>query len=438
LQEEMGATSTNRSDQLRLSGPSTNYREVVTTWDDAPEGVVFKKPEHYGDQANVLFDRRLEDRTTDKGENASFLMEMQSDWHQSKDAPAAPLKNTWTRRAIEDSLAEAQSAGQDGVLLPKTVDQIYEIQRWGRVREENGRYLNHEGFDITPVVRRYAREVPELAKKIARKNGVELQTRTVDDGRGGKQELWYLPVKEKQSQFTPDTADLRQVREFGRESVEPAFTQEPETAPLARGRQRITPFRPPSPQQPAGAFPARPSPSPMSRPITPEGRRVQGEIEAGRGKEGEFGKLAQLLFKSTRGDIAHGQDSFFHDKDGKGAVGLTVDAEQGDTRKAIKASVAKMLGVKADEISLTQIKPETWQRWARVKRLGPEANAKLNIAIEKWKQGATNDQETATPQTTERQQSSRASELPATPREVARQQAPATQESAAIKSGDRV
>ena len=46
-----------------------------------------------------------------------------------------------------------------------------------------------------------------------------------------------------------------------------------------------------------------------------------------------------------------------------------MDAEQGDTRKAIKASVAKMLGVKADEISLTQIKPETWQRWARVKRL---------------------------------------------------------------------
>lgn len=440
LQEEMGATSTNRSDQLRLSGPSTNYREVVTTWDDAPEGVVFKKPEHYGDQANVLFDRRLEDRTTDKGENASFLMEMQSDWHQSKDAPAAPLKNTWARRAIEDSLAEAQSAGQDGVLLPKTVDQIYEIQRWGRVREENGRYLNHEGFDITPVVRRYAREVPELAKKIARKNGVELQTRTVDDGRGGKQELWYLPVKEKQSpKFTPDTADLREVREFGkREPRTEQFTEEPPTAPLARGRQRITPFRPPSPQQPAGAFPARPSPSPMSRPITPEGRRVQGEIEAGRGKEGEFGKLAQLLFKSTRGDIAHGQDSFFHDKDVKGAVGLTVDAEQGDTRKAIKASVAKMLGVKADEISLTQIKPETWQRWARVKRLGPEANAKLNIAIEKWKQGATNDQETATPQTTERQQPGRASELPATPRGAARQQTPATQESAAIKSGDRV
>ena len=42
--------------------------------------------------------------------------------------------------------------------------------------------------------------------------------------------------------FTPDTADLRQVREFGRELVEPAFTQEPPTAPLARGRQRITPF----------------------------------------------------------------------------------------------------------------------------------------------------------------------------------------------------
>lgn len=297
--------------------------------------------------------------------------------------------------------------------------------------------INMQSADTQAAVRRLL-QTGELINPREMRGSSLNEHPTLFDIPVGERQPFDEIVAEADAAFQPDTADLRQVREFGREPVEPGFTQEPETAPLARGRQRITPFRPPSPQQPAGAFPARPSPSPMSRPITPEGRRVQGEIEAGRGKEGEFGKLAQLLFKSTRGDIAHGQDSFFHDKDVKGAVGLTVDAEQGDTRKAIKASVAKMLGVKADEISLTQIKPETWQRWARVKRLGPEANAKLNIAIEKWKQGATNDQETATPQTTERQQPGRASELPATPREATRQQTPATQESAAIKSGDRV
>jgi len=195
LQEEMGATSTNRSDKLRLSGPSENYREVVTKWDDAPEGTVFRKPEHYGDETNVLFDRRLEDRKTTNGDNAVFFMEAQSDWHQSKDAPPAPMKNTWLRRALDDTAREASEAGQDGVLLPKTVEQLYEIQRWGAVKEKDGRYTNSEGFDITPVVRRYLKELPDLAKKAANKNGVELQTRTVDDGRGGQQELWFLPVK---------------------------------------------------------------------------------------------------------------------------------------------------------------------------------------------------------------------------------------------------
>lgn len=208
LQEEMGATSTNRSDKLRLSGPSENYREVVTRWDDAPEGTRFTKPEHYGDEANVLFDRRLEDRKTTQGENATFFMEAQSDWHQSKDAPPAPMKNTWLRRALDDTVSEAAQAGQDGVLLPKTVEQLYEIQRWGAVKQKDGRYINSEGFDITPVVRRYLRELPDLAKKAANKAGVKLETRTVDDGKGGQQELWYLPVKKAEKAAEVDFAQL--------------------------------------------------------------------------------------------------------------------------------------------------------------------------------------------------------------------------------------
>ena len=271
LQEEMGATSTNRSDNLRLSGPSKNYREIVTRWDDAPPGIEFRKPEHYGDETNVLFDRRLEDRQTKEGDDALFFMEAQSDWHQSKNAPPAPMKNTWLRRALDDTLAEAQQAGQDGVLLPKTVEQLYEIQRWGAVKKQGERYFNNEGFDITPVVRRYLKELPDLARKAARKNKSKLETRTVDDGRGGSQELWYVPVQKKtESQlpddstnrlreaeyeggevqryskplegqavereaFQPDTADLREVREFmKRKPQTEQFTEEPPTAPLAR------------------------------------------------------------------------------------------------------------------------------------------------------------------------------------------------------------
>lgn len=190
--------------------------------------------------------------------------------------------------------------------------------------------------------------------------------------------------------------------EVRREATGPMEGQPVETA----ARQ----MRPPAPPRPAGGRnvergPNQYGPTTMSaafprsrRGLVVEGRRVQGEIEAGRGDKGEFGKLAQSMFKSTSGDVAHGQDSFFHDSDVKGALGLTRDAEQGEVRAALKSELARVMGVKSEEVSLTQVPPQAWQNWAGMKQLGGMAKAKLQAAIQKYQKPILDElQKTVTP-----------------------------------------
>jgi hypothetical protein len=128
-----------------------------------------------------------------------------------------------------------------------------------------------------------------------------------------------------------------------------------------------------------------------------QGRRVATEIEAGRGDKGEFGKIAQGMFKSASGQRLHGQDSFFHDPAVKGALGLSRDAEMGEVRAELKKELARSMGVKADEISLTQVGPDIWKRWARQKRLSADALAKMNTAIERYQKGVISDIEKTAP-----------------------------------------
>lgn len=190
--------------------------------------------------------------------------------------------------------------------------------------------------------------------------------------------------------------------EVRRGATGPMEGQPVETAP----RQ----MRPPAPPRPAGGRnvergPNQYGPTTMSaafprsrRGLVVEGRRVQEEIEAGRGDKGEFGKLAQAMFKSTSGDVAHGQDSFFHDPDVKGALGLTRDAEQGEVRAALKRELARVMGVKSEEVSLTQVPPQAWQNWAGMKQIGAMAKAKLQTAIQKYQRPILDElQKTVTP-----------------------------------------
>jgi len=52
-----------------------------------------------------------------------------------------------------------------------------------------------------------------------------------------------------------------------------------------------------------------------------------------------------------------------------------------DVRRELKTQLARSLGLSADEVSLSHIKPEVWRAWAKQKGLGREAVRKLEAGI---------------------------------------------------------
>ena len=190
-----------------------------------------------------------------------------------------------------------------------------------------------------------------------------------------------------------DTDMLAEARAYGRKPQTEQFTEEPpEQRDLGR---RITPFRPPSPETPrpvgnrplSTEFAGERVPQPMRadfprarRAMVEAGREVEASI-AERGEKGEYGNYAEAMFKSQTPDTLHGQDSFFHDQDVKQKLGLPRSAEMGEVRQELKTRMARALGIKASEVSLSQIAPQTWRAFGRQIGLGREAMKKLDYAL---------------------------------------------------------
>lgn len=262
--------------------------------------------------------------------------------------------------------------------------------------------LRSEGYDVDPddLNTLWAAIDRDIAGQERPANTAEINRRLAEDeaawneqqeARGTSQNFDQI-VEEVDADFQPDTADLREVRAFGRKPQTEQFTEEPPTAPLARRRERI---RPPAPASPRGVG-NRPmtvdvagerTPVAMSadfprarREMVRAGREVDARLEMGQEK-GDFGNVAEAMFKSNTPDVLHGQDSFFHDPDVKGKLGLTRDAEMADVRRELKTQLAKSLNLSVDEISLSHIKPEVWRAWAKQKGLGREAVRKLEAGI---------------------------------------------------------
>lgn len=227
--KEIGATTELQTDTLRMAGPSTNYREVMVSWDNPPtDQKPFLKVEHYGQKPNVLFDMRLEDRTTTDGAKATFFLEGQSDWSQAREAPPTPFKTGWQNKVAEYAIGEAVKNGKDGILLPRTAQQVAEIQRWGRLKEEGGRYLNIGGYDVTPIVNRYLKDFPKLFEKIS---GQKLETKRVDVGQGYTEDLLYLPLPKAETAKTEPTTARKTSKTAPTKETKSAYW---ETTPVPR------------------------------------------------------------------------------------------------------------------------------------------------------------------------------------------------------------
>lgn len=299
------------------------------------------------------------------------------------------LNTLW--RAIDDDVA--------GQVRPQNTRDLNE-----RLAKEESEYYNNQDEQPSGILPKASvtanglqRGAPENTGSIARVDnrpsgrlGALAESERVESvARVPEPSTSDLQPAERNLRDIETEAEIRAAaNEYGqRAPVEPEFTQEPpEQRDLGR---RITPFRPPSPFSPrivgnrapaldvnmSAQFPV------ARRALAQAGAPIQAEIDAGRAKAGQYGKAAQQMFKSSSGKVLHGQDSFFHDPQLKGKLGLSRDAEMGEVKSALTRQLARFLRIKEAEVSLTQIKPEVWRQFAAVKGLGRDARAKMELAL---------------------------------------------------------
>lgn len=277
-------------------------------------------------------------------------------------------------------------SGKEGNLVgltnrrsPHTIEDVAtELHASGRTLDDGQPFLDEGGR----VVATEAQVLDYLAQHGKEKVG---GTKSLNE-RVAQEEADYEANRLVTAEFQPDSGMLRDVAEYGR-------TPEPDAPPI--GRRQI---RPPAPPQPR-IVGNRPTPTDVNmsaafprarRAMAEAGKPVQEEIAAGRGKLGTHGKAAEAMFKSSSGKALHGQDSFFHDPQLKGKLGLTRDAEMGEVKSALTKQLSRLMRIKpGQEVSLTQVTPEVWRQFAAVKNLGPDARAKMELAIQRGS-GETN------------------------------------------------
>jgi len=101
-----------------------NYREIILTVPKtASKGRPSYESPHFSDVNNPLVHLRVKDRVTQEGQQALFVEELQSDWHQAgrksgygkeySGVPDAPFKKTWPVLGMKYALYDAAKNNKD-------------------------------------------------------------------------------------------------------------------------------------------------------------------------------------------------------------------------------------------------------------------------------------------------------------------------------------
>jgi hypothetical protein len=166
--------------------------------------------EHYPHDPDLIAAARLDTRNIDKLKSL-FVNEAQSDWHQQgsqrgylspertqrimetqpndgrrfdlphhggDEIPDAPFKKAWPEMLFKKLIMHAIETGHKQIAWPADIEGIKTIQGWPGLRKEGDRWFTAEAgdldilrTDVTPIIRRYLQDLPDIANKIGRPHG---------------------------------------------------------------------------------------------------------------------------------------------------------------------------------------------------------------------------------------------------------------------------
>jgi hypothetical protein len=111
--------------------------------------------------------------------------------------PEAPFKSNWDEFALKRMVRYAAENGFDAVSWPSTPEQVSEIEGWGNLlRAENGRLKLEGGYDVTPIVDRYTKDLPRVANKLYKKFDTRTTQSVVSPDSDGGYKVNTLPITE--------------------------------------------------------------------------------------------------------------------------------------------------------------------------------------------------------------------------------------------------
>jgi len=111
-------------------------------------------PTHTGDWSWMILE--------DAGVSSDEVSEWYDDRMRGKvpDAPFIKSDTAWSMLGMKKAIKYAADNGFDKVAWPSTAEQVYEIEGWGEVIEEDGQFKNRDGAgDVTAIVNRYRKGI---------------------------------------------------------------------------------------------------------------------------------------------------------------------------------------------------------------------------------------------------------------------------------------
>jgi hypothetical protein len=204
---------TTRWQDYKLPG-GENYAERKLYY--TPAGTTEFYHPHWEGDPNVLAHIRHDDRVVN-GKKTLHINEIQSDWHQrgsqygyvkpgdeermmreydlepSELTPDAPYKKNWTEFALKRLIKHAAENGYEQISWPGDLESLASTEHWGDITKNGNELYAHPNKKITPVVRRYLSDLPDIANKIGKPNGAAVQQAKYNDGFGDNHR-WNLNV----------------------------------------------------------------------------------------------------------------------------------------------------------------------------------------------------------------------------------------------------
>jgi hypothetical protein len=113
--------------------------------------------------------------------------------------PDAPFKKEWPDLVLKSMIRKAAEEGYPQIAWPGSPETVSRVEGWGAIQKDGDKYFSN-GRNMTSIINRYVQDMPRIADKLVKKQGVRVR-KVVEGG--------YSPEKHSLVQRAPGTYEFK-------------------------------------------------------------------------------------------------------------------------------------------------------------------------------------------------------------------------------------